>query len=56
MRPESAGKAAWSPVSSTNRVGPQIIADADYLDAPVVFPQYCCPNCWTALYSAMAPA
>jgi N-methylhydantoinase B len=37
--------------------GPQIIATAaDYVDAPVVFRQYCCPNCWTALYSAVVPA
>jgi len=37
--------------------GPQIIANpADYVDAPVVFRQYCCPNCWTALYSAVVPA
>lgn len=37
--------------------GPQIIADpADYVDVPVVFRQYCCPSCWTALYSAVVPA
>jgi len=37
--------------------GPQIIANpADYVDTPVVFRQYCCPNCWTALYSAVVPA
>ena len=37
--------------------GPQIIASAaDYVDAPVVFRQYCCPGCWTALYSAVVPA
>jgi N-methylhydantoinase B len=37
--------------------GPQIIANpADYVDAPVVFRQYCCPSCWTALYSAVIPA
>jgi N-methylhydantoinase B len=37
--------------------GPQIIADAaDYVDAPVVFRQFCCPNCWTAIYSAVVPA
>jgi N-methylhydantoinase B len=37
--------------------GPQILADpADYVDAPVVFRQYCCPSCWTALYSAVVPA
>ena len=37
--------------------GPQIIAIAsDYTDVPVVFRQYCCPSCWTALYSAVVPA
>jgi N-methylhydantoinase B len=37
--------------------GPQIIANpADYVDAPVVFRQYCCPSCWTAFYSAVVPA
>ena len=36
--------------------GPQILATAaDYVDAPVVFRQYCCPSCWTALYSAVVP-
>ena len=37
--------------------GPQILATAaDYVDAPVVFRQYCCPSCWTAMYSAVVPA
>ncbi|MEA5362581.1 hydantoinase B/oxoprolinase family protein [Amycolatopsis sp., V23-08] len=37
--------------------GPQIIANAaDYVDARVVFRQYCCPSCWTALYSSVVPA
>jgi N-methylhydantoinase B len=37
--------------------GPQIIAEAtDYVDAPVVFRQYSCPSCWTALSSAVVPA
>lgn len=37
--------------------GPQILADpADYVDAPVVSRQYCCPGCWTAVYSAVVPA
>ncbi|QYN21394.1 hypothetical protein [Amycolatopsis sp. DSM 110486] len=37
--------------------GPQIIADAaDYVDARVVFRQYCCLSCWTALYSGVVPA
>jgi len=26
------------------------------VDAPVVFRQYCCPSCWTALSSAVVPA
>jgi N-methylhydantoinase B len=41
----------------STEAGPQIIANpADYVDAPVVFRQYCCPCCWTALYSAVVPA
>jgi N-methylhydantoinase B len=37
--------------------GPQITATAaDYVDASVVFRQYCCPGCWTALSSAVVPA
>ncbi len=37
--------------------GPQIIATAsDYIDAPVVFRQYCCPSCWTAISSSVVPA
>ncbi|BBG00953.1 MULTISPECIES: hydantoinase B/oxoprolinase family protein [Pseudonocardia] len=37
--------------------GPQMLADpADYVDAPIVFRQYSCPSCWTALYSAVVPA
>ncbi|SFO36055.1 MULTISPECIES: hydantoinase B/oxoprolinase family protein [Actinomadura] len=37
--------------------GPQVTARAaDYVDAPVVFRQYCCPNCWTAIYSSVVPA
>ena len=37
--------------------GPQIIAHApDYVDEPVVFRQYCCPSCWTALYAGVVPA
>jgi N-methylhydantoinase B len=34
--------------------GPQIAVD--YVDAPVVFRQHCCPNCWTAVHSAVVPA
>ncbi|MCO1659859.1 hydantoinase B/oxoprolinase family protein [Pseudonocardia humida] len=41
----------------TTGAGPQILTDpADYVDAPVVFRQYCCPGCWTAIYSAVVPA
>ena len=37
--------------------GPQIITDpADYVDDEVVFRQFCCPGCWTAVYSAVVPA
>jgi N-methylhydantoinase B len=37
--------------------GPQIIATAsDYIDATVVFRQYCCPICWTAISSSVVPA
>jgi N-methylhydantoinase B len=37
--------------------GPQIIATAsDYVDAAVVFRQFSCPGCWTALYSAVVPS
>ncbi|MBC3193353.1 hydantoinase B/oxoprolinase family protein [Pseudonocardia sp. C8] len=36
--------------------GPQIVADpADYVDADVVFRQYSCPSCWTALYAGVVP-
>ena len=36
---------------------PQIIADpAGHIDAPVVFNQFCGPNCRTAFYSAAVPA
>lgn len=27
-----------------------------YVDAPIVFRQYCCPGCWTAVRSAVVPA
>jgi N-methylhydantoinase B len=37
--------------------GPQVTSDpAAYVDDPVVFRQYCCPNCWTAVYSSIVPA
>ena len=43
--------------SSRADYGVIVAADpADYVDAPIVFRQYCCPSCWTALYSAVAPA
>jgi len=36
--------------------GPQITAIAsDYVDAAVVFRQYCCPGCWTAVWSGVVP-
>ncbi|WIX98151.1 hydantoinase B/oxoprolinase family protein [Amycolatopsis mongoliensis] len=41
---------------AATEAGPQIIASAsDYVDTPVVFRQYCCPSCWTALSSAVVP-
>ena len=41
----------------TTDAGPQMLADpADYVDDPVVFRQYTCPGCATALYSAVVPA
>ncbi len=37
--------------------GPQILGRAsDYVDAPVVFRQFCCPGCWTAVSSKILPA
>ena len=37
--------------------GPQVTSDpAAYVDDPVVFRQYCCPDCWTAVYSSIVPA
>jgi N-methylhydantoinase B len=37
--------------------GPQVTADpADYVDDEIVFRQYCCPGCYTALYSSIVPA
>jgi len=36
--------------------GPQITsAPENYVDAPIVFRQLCCPGCWTALYSGVVP-
>lgn len=37
--------------------GPQITTDPSlYVDEPIVFRQQCCPNCWTAVSSAVVPA
>ncbi|MDV6284986.1 hydantoinase B/oxoprolinase family protein [Rhodococcus jostii] len=37
--------------------GPQVTSDAaEYVDAPIVFRQLCCPGCWTAVYSSIVPA
>lgn len=37
--------------------GPQVGSDAAaYVDAPIVFRQYCCPGCYTALYAGVVPA
>jgi N-methylhydantoinase B len=37
--------------------GPQVTARAsDYVDEAVVFRQYCCPSCLTAIYSSIVPA
>lgn len=36
--------------------GPQVTSDhATYVDGEVVFRQYCCPNCWTAVFSSIVP-
>jgi N-methylhydantoinase B len=38
------------------QAGPQVVSVAtDYVDEPVVFRQYCCPNCLTAIYSSIVP-
>lgn len=37
--------------------GPQVAPDSsDYIDAKVVFRQYCCPNCFTAFFTEVVPA
>ncbi len=37
--------------------GPQVFPDASvYVDAKVVFRQYCCPNCFTAFFTEVVPA
>jgi N-methylhydantoinase B len=41
----------------SSTAGPQVTSDpAAYVDDLVVFRQYCCPNCWTAVYSSIVPA
>lgn len=36
--------------------GPQVEPDSFvYVDAKVVFRQYCCPNCFTAFYTEVVP-
>lgn len=36
--------------------GPQVEPDSSvYIDAKVVFRQYCCPNCFTAFYTEVVP-
>jgi N-methylhydantoinase B len=40
----------------SSTAGPQVTSDpAAYVDDAVVFRQYCCPSCWTALYSSIVP-
>ncbi len=39
-----------------SEAGPQVVADAaDYVDDAVVFRQYCCPQCLTAIWSSIVP-
>ncbi len=41
----------------SSTAGPQVTSDPrEYVDAPVVFRQLCCPGCWTAIYSGIVPA
>ncbi|MDI9907733.1 MULTISPECIES: hydantoinase B/oxoprolinase family protein [Rhodococcus] len=41
----------------SSTAGPQVTSDpTEYVDAPVVFRQLCCPGCWTAIYSGIVPA
>lgn len=36
--------------------GPQVWTDSSvYVDANVVFRQYCCPSCFTAFYTEVVP-
>lgn len=40
----------------STEAGPQIWANAsDYVDTPIVFRQYYCPNCFVALISEVVP-
>lgn len=37
--------------------GPQVTSPPSaYVDAPIVFRQFCCPGCWTTTYSSIVPA
>jgi N-methylhydantoinase B len=39
-----------------SEAGPQVTSDhTHYVDDKVVFRQFCCPGCWTALYSTIVP-
>jgi N-methylhydantoinase B len=41
----------------SSAAGPQVTSDpALYVDDEVVFRQFCCPGCWTAIYSGIVPA
>jgi N-methylhydantoinase B len=41
----------------SSTAGPQVTSDpALYVDDEVVFRQFCCPGCWTAIYSGIVPA
>jgi N-methylhydantoinase B len=42
---------------SPSEAGPQIRGDArEFVDAPIVFRQYCCPGCYVALLTEIVPA
>ena len=44
-------------VGPTREGGPMVFADpAVYVDAEVVFRQYYCPGCYTALHTEVVPA
>jgi N-methylhydantoinase B len=41
----------------SSTAGPQVTSDpALYVDDEVVFRQFCCPGCWTAVWSSIVPA